>query len=98
LLQLGWQSAPCRPKAEDMPMQIPIVMFLLTHAYFCFYHTVSSMVIRRTYNAAKQYPKVVQHVLVAAMIFFLAYVTAFMETFTISKVRNILQVWDFAHK
>jgi hypothetical protein len=98
VLELGLQSLPCRLKAEDVPMQIPIVMFLLTHAYFCFYHTISSMVIRRTYNAVKQYPTAVQHALVAVVVFVLAYVTAFMETFTISKVCNILQAWHFAHK
>ena len=28
-------------------VQIPLVMFLLTHAYFCLYHALSNIVIRR---------------------------------------------------
>jgi hypothetical protein len=67
-------------------VQIPIVMFLLTQGYFCFYHAAASMVIRRTYNAAKHYTAAIQHALVAVVIFILAYAIAFMETFTISKV------------
>jgi hypothetical protein len=33
------------------PVQIPIVMYLMTHAYFCFYHAVSNMLLRRVRSA-----------------------------------------------
>lgn len=27
--------------------QVPLVMYLMTHAYFCFYHAISNLVLRR---------------------------------------------------
>lgn len=27
--------------------QVPLVMYLMTHAYFCFYHALSNLVLRR---------------------------------------------------
>ena len=34
------------------PMQIPLVMYLMTHAYFCFYHALSNVLLRRVRGAA----------------------------------------------
>lgn len=28
-------------------LQVPLVMYLMTHAYFCFYHAISNLVLRR---------------------------------------------------
>lgn len=28
-------------------LQVPLVMYLMTHAYFCFYHALSNLVLRR---------------------------------------------------
>jgi hypothetical protein len=68
-------------------MQIPAVMYLLTHAYFCLYHALSNLVIRRTLHATKLWGLIGSRIAAGAVIFVLAYITAFMETFTISQVR-----------
>lgn len=65
-------------------------MFLLTHAYFCLYHALSNMLIRRTLHATAGWHGRARHVAAAAVIFVLAYVTAFMETFTIAQVLTLM--------
>eukprot|EP00892_Ulva_mutabilis_P002606 jgi/Ulvmu1/12346/UM089_0030.1 len=62
---------------------IPLVMFGLTHAYFCLYHALSNIVIRRTLAAAKARGARTPWAYAALAIFILAYVTAMMETVTI---------------
>ena len=69
-------------------VQIPLVMFLLTHAYFCLYHALSNIVIRRTLHATASWGVPASRVMAGVVIFLLAYVTALMETFTISQVRT----------
>lgn len=64
---------------------IPIVMFLLTHAYFCLYHALSNIIIRRTRYATMHLGTRTSWLVVACVIFALAYLTAFMETATISQ-------------
>lgn len=66
-------------------------MFLLTHAYFCLYHSLSNMVIRYTLAAASSFGPIGRWVCAGAVIFVLAYVTAIMETFTISQVCTLCQ-------
>jgi cycloeucalenol cycloisomerase len=34
-------------------LQIPLVMFLMTHAYFLFYHALANMVLRRVSSAGQ---------------------------------------------
>jgi hypothetical protein len=90
-LQGAWLLAvPCADALHRRQalvlLQVPIVMFLLTHAYFCLYHALSNVLIRRTLNATSSWGVVVQRAAACLLIFFLAYVTAFMETFTISQV------------
>ena len=67
-------------------LQIPLVMFLLTHAYFCLYHALSNIAIRRTLLATKHWGAAGSKAAAGVVIFVLAYTTAFMETFTISQV------------
>lgn len=33
--------------AAFLPPQVPITLYFMTHAYFCFYHAVSNVLIRR---------------------------------------------------
>lgn len=68
-------------------VQIPLVMFMLTHAYFCLYHALSNVVIRRTLSFARGRGAASPWAYAAAAIFVLAYVTAVMETLTIMHVR-----------
>eukprot|EP00884_Botryococcus_braunii_P004627 jgi/Botrbrau1/14165/Bobra.182_3s0104.2 len=63
---------------------VPIALYFMTHAYFCFYHTLSNVLIRRTLRATETYGKHVQGLAAAALVFCLAYATAFMETLTIA--------------
>lgn len=62
-------------------------MFLLTHAYFCMYHALSSMAIRRALHAAQRWGRAAQLTAAGVVVLVLAYATAFMETLTISHVR-----------
>ena len=66
------------------PLQVPITLYLMTHAYFCLYHALSNMLIRRVRNAAKGHGALAQAASEAAAVFVLAYATAYGETLTIS--------------
>jgi hypothetical protein len=65
-------------------MQVPIPLYFMTHAYFCFYHALSNIVIRRTRTATHKYGSIVQNITTGLVIFLLAYATAYMETLTIA--------------
>lgn len=65
-------------------MQVPITLYLMTHAYFCLYHALSNLVIRRVRNAAKSHGAAAQATAEAVTVFLLAYATAYGETLTIS--------------
>ena len=56
----------------------------MTHAYFCLYHALSNMLIRRVRNAAKGHGALAQAAAEATAVFLLAYATAYGETLTIS--------------
>ena len=56
----------------------------MTHAYFCFYHAVSSVALRVTRHLTAKRGPVVQHLVTALTVFLLAYATAYMETLTIA--------------
>lgn len=63
---------------------VPYVMFLMTHGYFLFYHTLSNVLLRRTSTALSKSSPFVRRSAMTLVIFTLAYATAFMETLTIA--------------
>ena len=65
-------------------LQVPITLYFMTHAYFCFYHALSNVVLRRMLHAVQRYHTIVQWLLLALAVFILAYITALMETVTIA--------------
>ena len=65
-------------------LQVPITLYFMTHAYFCFYHALSNVVLRRTMYAVQQSPRICQWLSLATVVFVLAYITALMETVTIA--------------
>lgn len=60
---------------------VPISMFLMTHAYFMFYHVLSNCVLRYVRSAFE--PNEQRFVFECAVIVVMAYSTAFMESLTI---------------
>ena len=79
-------SAPTQYPSEApcMVLQVPITLYFMTHAYFCFYHALSNVVLRRTAHAVQQSPRICQWLTLATVVFVLAYITALMETVTIA--------------
>ena len=67
-----------------MVLQVPITLYFMTHAYFCFYHALSNVVLRRTAHAVQRSPRICQWLTLATVVFVLAYITALMETVTIA--------------
>lgn len=65
-------------------VQVPIPLYLMTHAYFCFYHAVSNYCIRRTRRALEPRGWQAQAAGEAAVVFVLSYTMAFGETLTIA--------------
>ncbi|GAX76555.1 hypothetical protein CEUSTIGMA_g4001.t1 [Chlamydomonas eustigma] len=63
---------------------IPLVMYLMTHAYFNFYHAISNIVLRKTQTSLSKSPAWVRWTAMAIVVFVLSYSTAFMETLTIA--------------
>jgi cycloeucalenol cycloisomerase len=63
---------------------VPITLYFMTHAYFCFYHSLSNMFIRRIRNATESYGNVVMWMAESVGVFVLAYLTAYGETVTIA--------------
>ena len=63
---------------------VPIACYLMTHAYFIFYHSMTNLILRRLRRALSQFSPSASFAASAVVILALAYVTAFMETFTIS--------------
>lgn len=54
----------------------------MTHAYFCFYHALANVCLRRTSYAVPPGPA--RLLAMGTVVVLLAYATAFMETLTIS--------------
>eukprot|EP00850_Spirogloea_muscicola_P007935 SM000041S15494 [mRNA] locus=s41:462794:465594:+ [translate_table: standard] len=73
---------------------VPIPLYLLTHAYFSFYHTVSTVTLRRLQRALASWPRLWAWTARAAWVFALSYFMAFMETFTIAN----FQYYTFVDK
>lgn len=65
-------------------MQVPITLYFMTHAYFCFYHSISNLLIRRVRTAFQHVGKKVEYLSEALLVFLLSYITAYGETLTIS--------------
>mmetsp|Transcript_26411 Transcript_26411/g.78431 ORF Transcript_26411/g.78431 Transcript_26411/m.78431 type:complete len:159 (-) Transcript_26411:275-751(-) len=63
---------------------VPLVMFLMTHAYFCFYHALSNVMLRRVRTGLACSSRLVRRTAMGAVVFLLSYATAYMETLTIS--------------
>lgn len=63
---------------------VPVPCYLATHAYFVFYHSLSSVVLRRTRAATKGLNRHVSAAVFVGAVLALAYLTALMETVTIS--------------
>lgn len=64
--------------------QVPITLYFMTHAYFCLYHALGNVLIRRVRNAVKTTGPRAQIIAEAVLVFCLAYVTAYGETLTIA--------------
>ena len=65
-------------------VQVPITLYFMTHAYFCFYHTLSNFVLRRLRHAFKDCSQLYRAGIMGLAIFLMAYTTAIMETLTIA--------------
>eukprot|EP01089_Gocevia_fonbrunei_P019021 TRINITY_DN6588_c0_g1_i2.p1 TRINITY_DN6588_c0_g1~~TRINITY_DN6588_c0_g1_i2.p1 ORF type:complete len:224 (-),score=23.42 TRINITY_DN6588_c0_g1_i2:66-737(-) len=65
---------------------IPFFLYLITHAYFISYHTVSTIILRKFWNVCKPKSSIISFITSALFIFILSYITAFMESFTIAEV------------
>ncbi len=63
---------------------MPLPLYLMTHAYFCFYHALANVVLRRARAAAAGRGRGAAACATAAAVFLLAYATAVMETATIA--------------
>ena len=63
---------------------MPITLYFMTHAYFCFYHAVSNVLMRRLGHATQRWRPVMQKVATTMLVFALSYATAYMETLTIA--------------
>jgi cycloeucalenol cycloisomerase len=63
---------------------VPICLYLMTHAYFCFYHALANVVLRRVENALSGRSLAARKIARAAVVFLLAYATAYGETLTIA--------------
>ena len=66
---------------------VPVFLYLITHGYFAFYFTLSTMVIRRVRTGlSPEMSSVTRLVVMILLITLMSWATAFMETFTISSV------------
>ena len=71
---------------------VPISMYLMTHAYFMFYHVVTNSILRKIKTSYEK--DVFRDVFYAAVVATLAYTTAFMETLTICA----FPYWEFTDR
>ena len=82
-----WHIVCCSSSDSDQEvwsLQVPITLYFMTHAYFCFYHALSNVVLRRVLNAYHGSGAVLKYIMMSSTVFVLAFITAFMETFTIA--------------
>ena len=69
---------------KSKQLQVPITLYFMTHAYFCFYHSLANVCIRRARHAVSHLDPWVARLTTAVTVFFLAYATAYGETLTIA--------------
>lgn len=63
---------------------VPITLYFMTHAYFCLYHGISNVLIRRVRHAARPWGPWAQTAAETLTVFLLSYATAYGETLTIA--------------
>ncbi|EME28340.1 Cycloeucalenol cycloisomerase [Galdieria sulphuraria] len=63
---------------------VPIPCYLATHAYFCFYHTFATIILRRVVKSTERQSVLIQTLIKWLFILLLAYATAVAETVTIA--------------
>lgn len=70
--------------------RVPFPMYMYTHAYFCFYHTLTNLGLRRYFSSyfyQKSASKPLNRFLTTCLVVFvMGYITALMEAVTISSV------------
>lgn len=71
-------------ESKSLIMQVPITLYFMTHAYFCFYHSLSNVCIRRARHAVSDLGPGARRLTTAVVVFLLAYATAYGETLTIA--------------
>lgn len=71
---------------------VPISMYLMTHAYFMFYHAMTNSILRKIKTSYEK--DVFRDVFYATVVAALAYTTAFMETLTICA----FPYWEFTNR
>eukprot|EP00026_Physarum_polycephalum_P003552 Phypoly_transcript_03565.p1 GENE.Phypoly_transcript_03565~~Phypoly_transcript_03565.p1 ORF type:complete len:322 (+),score=42.13 Phypoly_transcript_03565:311-1276(+) len=64
--------------------EVPICLYLVTHAYFISYHSATTPILRRFWTATR--PGLIRTVGSILLVLVLAYITAFMEAWTLEKV------------
>jgi len=82
----GEALCDCKHRQSITPShsQVPITLYFMTHAYFCFYHALSNVCIRRARHATAKHGIWAQRAATVAVVFLLSYATAYGETFTIA--------------
>ena len=67
---------------------VPIALVFATHAYFMSYHTATTLLLRRwwTGHAYSRLPPTLQAAATCALVCAMAWLTAFLESFTIQGV------------
>jgi len=67
---------------------VPITLYFMTQAYFCFYHALSNIIIRSVGSLFSRVRSPIRIFFQGLSIFVLSYATAYGETLTISNVRK----------
>ena len=63
---------------------VPLACYLITHAYFTMYFSVTNIIMRRVRTSMEQSPTWVRRSALLVLTLVLSYITAFMETYTIA--------------
>jgi len=68
--------------------EVPIMLYFITHAYFMSYHAFTSAILRRCWTGDfyLKSTRFIQILISISIVFLLAYITAFLETFSIASV------------
>uniref|UniRef100_A0A7S3R8E8 Cycloeucalenol cycloisomerase n=1 Tax=Dunaliella tertiolecta TaxID=3047 RepID=A0A7S3R8E8_DUNTE len=63
---------------------VPFCLYLMTQAYFCFYHAISNLLLRRVRTGLSKRSPLLRRTAMGLVVFLLAYSTAYAETLTIA--------------